>query len=401
MHKIAVAGAGYVGLSIACLLASDNDVTLVDVEAAKVDLLNEGRSPIEDEDISFALSSGNLNLRATLDAHDAYSEADILVVAVPTNYDDERNEFDTSLVEDVLAAALKANPSICAVIKSTIPIGFTEEMAARYPSCRILFSPEFLREGKALYDNLFPSRIVVGYPRSGAAGEDDAQMFARLLSKAANSEAVPVLIMSSTEAEAVKLFANTYLALRVAFFNELDGYAELKELDSSSLIAGVTLDPRIGNVYCNPSFGYGGYCLPKDTKQLLAEFDGMPKVVIEAVVRANDERKAFVVERVKQRLRAEGKDKGVIGAYRLVMKKGSDNFRASAIQDVMQRLAEDGHTVLVYEPTLHKSQFGEYDVISDLDTFKKACDVILANRMDISLDDVSEKVYTRDCLKGY
>lgn len=400
MTRIAVAGAGYVGLSVACLLASSSDVTLVDVIPEKVDAVNDGQSPIEDAEIISHLASGNLRIKATLDGKDAYNQADIIVAAVPTNYDDETNSFDTSFVEDVIDMAFKANPDALVVIKSTIPVGFTEDAAKRYPDGRLIFSPEFLREGKALFDNLYPSRIIAGFPESGAATARDAELFARLLADAAASVDPPVIVMSSTEAEAVKLFANTYLATRVAFFNELDAYAEFNGLDAASLIEGVTLDPRIGTVYCNPSFGYGGYCLPKDTKQLLAEFADIPQNVIGAVVEANKTRKTFIAERAAARLVESGAPDGAIGAFRLTMKQGSDNFRSSAIQDIMEQLRADGHEVIVFEPTLSCDEFNGFEVVSDLREFKERCSIILANRFDACLDDVADKVYSRDCLKG-
>ena len=400
MQKIAVAGAGYVGLSIACLLASQNDVVLVDIVEEKVEEVNRGISPIKDEDISEHLASGQLHLRATTDPKDAYQDAAVVIVAVPTNYDEESGHFDTSLVEDVVALALDSNPSTLVVVKSTVPVGFTEMIASRHQEHRIIFSPEFLREGKALHDNLHPSRIIAGYPMGACATEDDAAMFARLLSEAALDQDIPTLTMSSTEAEAVKLFANAYLATRVAFFNELDIYAETKGLDALSLIEGVTLDPRIGVHYCNPSFGYGGYCLPKDTKQLVAEFEGVPQLVVSAVVSSNEMRKEFIADRVEQQLLLQGKQRGVIGAYRQVMKHGSDNFRSSAIQGVIARLVQHGHDVVIYEPNLSGAEYDGLKVIGDLDDFKEACDVIMANRLDPCLEDVSSKVYSRDCMKG-
>ncbi len=400
MLKIAVAGAGYVGLSIACLLASDCEVTLVDVVPEKIDAVNAGKSPIEDAEIHRYLGSGELNLSATLDGDAAYAQAQIIVVAVPTNYDDETNSFDTSFVEDVIALAFKVNPEALVVIKSTIPVGFTEGIAARYPEGRLVFSPEFLREGKALFDNLYPSRIIAGYPNEGAATREDAEFFAKLLAKAASLDDPPVIVMSSTEAEAVKLFANTYLATRVAFFNELDTYAELNDLNATNLIEGVTLDPRIGVAYCNPSFGYGGYCLPKDTKQLLAEFEGIPQNVVGAVVEANRTRKAFIAQRAAARVAECSTGEGTIGAYRLTMKQGSDNFRSSAIQDIIEQLRADGHDVVIYEPTLNGAEFNGFKVVGNIEEFKALCDVILANRLDACLEDVADKVYSRDCLKG-
>lgn len=398
--RVAIAGAGYVGLSVACLLAAESDVALVDVVSEKVDLLNSGCSPIDDLDIQSALDSGKLHLQATADGEAAYRDADIIVIAVPTNYDDMTGYFDTSFVDDVINLAFSVNPEAAIVIKSTIPIGFTERSASEHPGCRLLFSPEFLREGKALYDNLHPSRIIVGIPAAGAATEDDAQVFAELLAEGAEDSDPPVIIMGSTEAETVKLFSNTYLATRVAFFNELDTYAEAKGLDPALLIKGVTLDPRIGQNYCNPSFGYGGYCLPKDTKQLLADFGSIPQSLIGAVVDSNSKRKEYIAARIRKMLRERGAGKGTVGAYRLTMKLDSDNFRSSAIQDVIAHLRNDGYTVLIYEPTLQEESFLGCHVVGDIGRFKDASDIVIANRLHDELEDIMDKVYTRDCFRG-
>lgn len=401
MKKIAVAGAGYVGLSLAVLLARQNEVVAVDVVERKVNLINDGISPIKDAEIQEYLSSGLLNLRATADGKSAYRDADLVIVATPTNYDDATNEFDTRYVEQVIDLVLEVNPVVPIVIKSTIPVGYTDEITERYPGAKFLFSPEFLREGRALYDNLHPSRIIVGIP--AACSEDGerlqlAQDFADLLKRAAIDLEVHVRIMSAKEAEAVKLFANTYLAVRVAFFNELDTYAEIQGMSSRRIIEGVTLDPRIGDHYCNPSFGYGGYCLPKDTKQLLANYKGIPQEMIGAVVRANATRKRYVADRAASLLSSKGKKPGdaVVGAYRLTMKSGSDNYRASAIQGVMENLRELGFEVVIFEPTCGDESFNGFVVEADFKTFADRCDMILANRMDDRLRAASEKVYTRD-----
>lgn len=397
MQRIAVAGMGYVGLSLAVLLSRQNDVTAVDVVQEKVHLVNDGRSPIRDAEIERFLSEGNLNLVATTDGESAYSSADMVIIAAPTNYDEGRNEFDTSAVEDVIRLVLSVNHEAVIVIKSTVPVGYTDGLMASFPTGRFLFSPEFLREGHALYDNLHPSRIVVGVPGDGLNGgslEEEAGKFAALLADAAISESVPTLIMRADEAEAVKLFSNTYLATRVAFFNELDMYAEAHRMSAHRIIEGVTLDPRIGQGYCNPSFGYGGYCLPKDTKQLLANFADLPQEVIGAVVRANESRKQYIAEKADSLL--DGRE-GPVGIYRLTMKAGSDNYRSSAIQGIMDKLAEKGHEVLIYEPTLQASFFEGYAVIDNLQAFKDACSLIVANRLDDDLLDVAQKVYSRDC----
>lgn len=394
MCRIAVAGTGYVGLSLAVLLARQHEVIAVDVVPWKTDAINRGVSPIKDPEIEKFLAEGNLNLQATTEAERAYAEADWVVVATPTNYDEEKNSFDTSSIEQVVPLVLGVNPTAKIAVKSTVPVGYTESLAERFPEGRFVFSPEFLREGRALFDNLHPSRIVVGEPSSGS-GELAAE-FAALLERASADEATPVVVLGATEAEAVKLFSNTYLATRVAFFNELDSYAEAKGLDPLRIIEAVTLDPRIGAHYCNPSFGYGGYCLPKDTKQLLAEFDNVPQNMIEAVVRSNDTKKDVVAARV---LAMSGKPPAetTVGAYRLVMKSGSDNFRCSAMLGVIERVRLAGARVLVYEPLLEGDEFEGLEVVGDLDRFKSSCDAIMVNRMEEAVEDVAGKVYTRDC----
>ncbi|GAA3646893.1 nucleotide sugar dehydrogenase [Nocardioides ginsengisoli] len=382
--KIAVVGAGYVGLSNAVLLARQHDVTVIDVDADRVDAVNAGRSPIIDRELEDHLARGGLSLTATRDRRAAYADATYVVVATPTNYDPDTNRFDTSSVERVTAQALDVNPAATIVIKSTVPVGYTATLRERHPGASILFSPEFLREGQALHDNLHPSRIVVGSDTS------EGHLFAKLLSEAAEEEDVPVLFTGSTEAEAIKLFANTYLALRVAYFNELDTYAAHHGLDARQVIDGVGLDPRIGTHYNNPSFGYGGYCLPKDTRQLQVNYDAVPQNLISAIVEANTTRKEFIADDV---LRREPK---VVGIYRLTMKAGSDNFRESAVQGVMKRIKARGVKVIVFEPELEQKRFFNSKVIRDLDEFKAKADVIIANRRTDVLDDVAEKVYTRD-----
>ena len=386
--KIAVAGTGYVGLSLATLLSQSNEVVALDVIPEKVDKINNRISPISDEYIEKYFSEKELNLRATLDYRDAFEGAKYVIISTPTNYDEKTNYFDTSSVEDIIKKVVSLNDSnITMVIKSTIPVGFTESARKKYGTDNIFFSPEFLREGRALYDNLYPSRIIVG--EKSARGEE----FAHLLSENALKENIDIKYMDSTEAEAVKLFANTYLALRVSYFNELDTYAEVKGLNTRDIIEGVCSDPRIGDFYNNPSFGYGGYCLPKDTKQLLANYRDVPQNMIEAIVKSNETRKQHIADQIIDF------NPKVVGVYRLTMKAGSDNFRSSAIQDVMELLRAKGIEVQIYEPTINQNTFEGYKVINDLETFKESSDIILANRMDDNLDGEQEKVYTRDLFK--
>lgn len=382
--KIAVAGTGYVGLANAVLLAQHNEVIALDIIEEKVDMLNNKQSPIADKDIEEYLATKELNLKATTNPEEAFKDAEYVIISTPTNYDPEQNYFDTSSVETVIDNVLVFNPDATIVIKSTIPVGYTDQASERFNTDNIIFSPEFLREGKALYDNLHASRIVVGEQ------SERAKVFANLLAEGAVKEDIPVLITDSTEAEAIKLFANTYLAMRVSFFNELDTYAEMNGLDTKQIVEGIGHDPRIGAHYNNPSFGYGGYCLPKDTKQMAANFDGIPNNIINAIVEANDTRKKHVSNMILKR------DPKVVGIYRLTMKSGSDNFRQSAIQDVINHMYEAGVKVVIYEPVVEENEFDGLEVIKKLDDFKNTSDVIVANRLDDEIKDVREKVYTRD-----
>ncbi len=388
--KIAVAGIGYVGLSNAILLAQHHEVTAVDIDKEKVQMINEGKSPIIDREVSEYLSAGQLRLRATTDATEAYADAEFIIISTPTNYDQILNYFDTSSVEKVIETILPLNQRATIVIKSTVPVGYTEMICRKYNTNRILFSPEFLREGNALLDNLYPSRIIVGIPKEEAHVRESAVVFSELLQKGALKKDIPTLLIGATEAEAIKLFANTYLALRVAYFNELDTYAESRDLDTRQIIEGVCLDPRIGNHYNNPSFGYGGYCLPKDTKQLLANYADVPNNIMSAIVDANRTRKDYIADRIIA-MKPE-----VVGIYRLTMKANSDNFRESSVQGVMKRLKAKGIEVIIYEPSMQDDKFFNSKVVRNLDEFKEKSDIIVANRYSAELEDIRHKLYTRD-----
>lgn len=388
--KITVAGTGYVGLSLAVLLSQHNDVYAIDILQSKVDMLNRKISPIQDKEISEYLSEKKLSLKATVNAEEAYSDSDFVIISTPTNYDSKLNHFDTSSVEAVLNLVEKYSTSSTVVIKSTVPVGYTKEISEKFSSLNILFAPEFLREGHALYDNLYPSRIIVGRNKDDKNLVEKAELFAELLKAGAVKKDVPVLFTDTTEAEAIKLFSNTYLALRVSYFNELDTYAEVHALNTKEIISGVCLDPRIGDGYNNPSFGYGGYCLPKDTKQLLANYHNVPQNLMSAIVASNATRKDYIAEKILE------KKPETVGIYRLTMKANSDNFRQSSIQDIMKHLRGEGVNVVIFEPALDKDVFEKFSVLNDFELFKEKCDIILANRYDSVLDSVKDKVYTRD-----
>lgn len=394
--KIAVAGVGYVGLSMSVLLAQKNTVCALDVVPSKVDMINKKRSPIDDKELIEYLSSKELDLTATTDAQEAFRDSEFIIISTPTNYDDKTDKFDTSSIENVIETILKINKKAVIVIKSTVPIGYTMSLRKRFDHDKILFSPEFLREGRALYDSLHPSRIIIGAPSDDKASIAAAKFFSDVLKDGALKKDVDILIMDPTEAEAVKLFANTYLALRVSFFNELDTFAEMNGLSSKDIIKGVCLDPRVGDYYNNPSFGYGGYCLPKDTKQLLSSYADVPNEIIRAVVKTNDIRKDHIVSRISEKIRGRGGNRPTVGIFRLTMKANSDNFRQSSVQDVMNKLHSGGFEVVIYEPTLGEDTFSGFRVIHDINDFKRRSDAIVANRFAEELEDVLDKVYTRD-----